>query len=174
MALSQALRLGEVLALRVEDVDFANNRLRVHHAVDRAMQDGPTKHMKLTGRRDPRDVTPIPLMPAARKVLLERRLTAGDGYLFATSSGGPERRRDVQRAYTSVVENACLPVTADGAVNFHSLRHTGISRLANHPGVPLVHVRDCAGHTDLSTTQRYVHKIEDAKVAQAMQEAMER
>lgn len=153
-------------------MDFANNRLRVHHSIDRDMHDGPTNHAKLTGRRDPRDVNPIPLMPAARKILLERRLTAGDGYLFASRSGGPKQRRDVQRAYTAVVEDACLPVTADGAVNFHSLRHTGVSRLANHPDVPLVHVRDFAGHVDLSTTQSYVHKIEDAKVAQAMEEAL--
>lgn len=172
VAVSQALRLGEVLALRVEDVDFANNRLRVHHAINRQMLDGPTKHTALTGKRDPRDVNPIPLMPAARKVLLERRLTAGDGYLFASRTGGPKQRRDVQRAYSAVVEDACLPVTADGPVTFHSLRHTGISRLANHPDVPLVHVRDFAGHVNLATTQGYVHKIEDERISQAMQEAL--
>jgi integrase len=105
-------------------------------------------------------------------VLLERRTEADGGYLSANRSGGPKQRRDVQRSFTDVVGDACLPVTADGGVNFHSLRHTGISRLANHPGVPLVHVRDFAGHVDLSTTQSYVHKIEDANVAQAMQEAM--
>lgn len=78
----------------------------------------------------------------------------------------------MQRGFSQAVENACLPETADGKVNFHSLRHTGISRLANHPRVPLVHVRDFAGHTDLATTQGYVHKIEDEKVAQAMREAL--
>jgi site-specific recombinase XerD len=35
-----------------------------------------------------------------------------------------------------------------------------------------VHVRDFAGHTDLSTTQSYVHRIEDESVAQAMQETL--
>jgi integrase len=172
VALSQALRLGEVLALRVEDVDFTANRLRVHHAFNQHMADGGTKHSKLTKRRDPRDTTPIPLMPAAREVLLARRMKVGSGYLFTNSIGRPRTRWDVQRGYSQAVENACLPETAEGSVNFHSLRHTGISRLANHPGVPLVHVRDFAGHTDLATTQSYVHKIENEKVTEAMREAL--
>jgi integrase len=134
--------------------------------------DGGTKHAKLTGKRDVRDTTPIPLMPAARQVLLERRMAVSEGYLFTNSIGGPRKRGDVQRGFSQAVENACLPETADGKVNFHSLRHTGISRLANHPSAPLVHVRDFAGHTDLATTQGYVHKIEDEKVAQAMREAL--
>jgi integrase len=59
VALSQALRLGEVLGLQVEDVDFANNKLRVRRTLDRKRNLGPTKHAKLTGKRDPRDLHPI-------------------------------------------------------------------------------------------------------------------
>lgn len=54
----------------------------------------------------------------------------------------------------------------------HSLRHTGISRAANHPAIPLVHVRDFAGHADLATTQGYVHKIKNEKVTTALGEAL--
>jgi integrase len=111
-------------------------------------------------------------MPAAREVLLARRMKVGSGYLFTNSVGRPRTRWDVQRGYSQAVENACLPETAEGSVNFHSLRHTGISWLANHPGVPLVHVRDFAGHTDLATTQSDVHKIENERVAEAMREAL--
>jgi len=63
-------------------------------------------------------------------------------------------------------------VTEDGPVVFHSLRHTGISRLANHPAIPLVHVRDFARHADLATTQGYVHRIESATVTAAIGEAL--
>ena len=59
VALSQALRLGEVLGLQVEDVDFANNKLRVRRTLERKRNLGPTKHAKLTGKRDPRDLHPI-------------------------------------------------------------------------------------------------------------------
>jgi integrase len=41
----------------------------------------------------------------------------------------------------------------------HDIRHTAISRWAN-AGIPLSAVRDRAGHTDLSTTSRYIHTID--------------
>jgi integrase len=57
-------------------------------------------------------------------------------------------------------------------VTFHSLRHTGISRLANDRRIPLVYVRDFAGHRTLSTTETYVHKIGSPTVTTAAAEAM--
>jgi len=91
----------------------------------------------------------------------------------------PQRRQgrqralnDVQRAFNKARERAALPVTEDGKVVFHSLRHTGISRLANHPAIPPVHVRDFARHADLATTMGYMHRIEDAKVTTAIGEAL--
>jgi integrase len=80
--------------------------------------------------------------------------------------------RDVQRVFSAACARAHLEVTDYGKVVFHSLRHTGISRLANHPAIPLVHVRDFARHTDLATTQGYVHKIDDVKITAAIGEAL--
>ena len=77
-----------------------------------------------------------------------------------------------QRAFRKTRERAALPVTEDGGVVLHSLRHTGISRAANHPSVPLVHVRDFARHANLATTQGYVHRIESVKVTTALGEAL--
>jgi integrase len=57
-------------------------------------------------------------------------------------------------------------------LTFHSLRHSRISRLANHPEIPLVYVRDFAGHTNLATTERYVHRIESQSATQAAAAAM--
>jgi hypothetical protein len=52
-------------------------------------------------------------------------------------------------------------------VTFHSLRHTALSRLANHPSIPLVYVGDFAGHATLATTETYVHKLESAETTAA-------
>jgi integrase len=115
----------------------------------------------------------IELTPAARDALLELRLDAGEGPVFLNGVGVRRTPGDVQRAYRRARELAALPVTEDGGVVvFHSLRHTGISRAANHPAIPLVHVRDFARHANLATTQGYVHKIEDAKVTTALGEAL--
>jgi integrase len=86
--------------------------------------------------------------------------------------GVRRRLHDVQRAFRKARDRAALPITEDGKVVFHSLRHTGISRLANHPAIPLVHVRDFARHTDLATTQGYVHRIENEEVTAAIGEAL--
>jgi integrase len=121
-------------------------------------------------QRDVRDTHPIDLMPAAHAAL--RELRGDEGFVFVTRDGGPKSANDISRAFADAVEKAGLPVTEDGGVTFHALRHTGISRLANHPGVPLVYVRDYAGHANLTTTETYVHKIDPATVTAAAAEAM--
>jgi integrase len=163
VALHEALRLGELLGLQWEDVDFAANRLHVRHSLGRDGTLGPPKGGK---------AQTIELTPAAREALLELRQESSSGLVFTNAAGGARQPRDVQRAFTKARARAALPVTEDGPVVFHSLRHTGISRLANHPAIPLVHVRDFARHADLATTQGYVHKIESETVTLAIGEAL--
>jgi integrase len=173
VALSQALRLGEVLGLQWEDIDFQENKLRVRHSLGRDGTPGPTKHTQLTGKRDPRDLNPIDLMPAARELLLGLRMDSdGTGFVFRNRLGGARRRRDVQRAFSKAVKRAALPTTADGPVTFHALRHTAISRLANDPRVGVVYARDFAGHASLKTTDGYVHRVESAARTSAAAEAL--
>jgi integrase len=172
VALHEALRLGEVVGLEWRDVDFAANRLHVRRSVDRGGNVGPCKAGQSRDDFERGKGTLIELTPAAREALLELRLDATEGPVFLNGSGGRRAVSDVQRAFNKARERAALPVTEDGKVVFHSLRHTGISRAANHPAIPLVHVRDFARHANLATTQGYVHKIEDAEVTTALGEAL--
>jgi integrase len=164
VSLHQALRLGEVAGLQWEDVDFAAGKLHVRRSLGR---DG-TLGLPKGGR-----AASIELTPATREALLELRQDSdGTGFVFVNSLGAQRQMRDIQRAFTKARDRAALPVTDDGAVCFHSLRHTGISRLANHPAIPLVHVRDFARHTDLAVTQGYVHRIESEAVTVAIGDAL--
>jgi integrase len=164
VSLHQALGLGEVAGLQWEDVDFAAGKLHVRRSLGR---DG-TLGLPKGGR-----AASIELTPATREALLELRQDSdGTGFVFVNSLGGQRQMRDIQRAFTTARDRAALPVTDDGAVCFHSLRHTGISRLANHPAIPLVHVRDFARHTDLAVTQGYVHRIESETVTVAIGDAL--
>ena len=56
--------------------------------------------------------------------------------------------------FTSNVRKAGI---AEGSLN--SLRHTFISRAANSGNVPIDYVRAWAGHSKLTTTQRYLHRL---------------
>jgi integrase len=164
VALHQALRLGEVLALQWDDVDFVGGKMHIRRSVDRHGSLGPTKG----GREDE-----IPLTPKAREALLELRLDSdGTGFVFRNGNGMSRDQGVVHRAYSNAVRAAALPVTRDGKVVFHTLRHTGISRLANHPAIPAVQVRDFARHSNLVTTQGYVHRIESQVVTAAIAEAL--
>jgi len=171
VALNEALRLGEVIGLEWRDVDFAAGMLHVRRAVDRRGIPGPCKGQSREDFEREKGAK-IELTPPAREALLELRLEAVEGPVFVNGQGGRRSISDTQRAFRRARERAALPVSEDGAVVFHSLRHTGISRLANHPAIPLVHVRDFARHKDLATTQGYVHKIESAKITAAIAEAL--
>jgi integrase len=164
VALHEALRLGEVAGVQWDDVDFTRKTLTVRHSLSKDRMLGPSKGGK---------ACTIPLTPAARAALLELRHDSdGKGFVFRNDLGGPRQICVIQHAFAKTVRRAALTETADGRVCFHSLRHTGISRLANHPGIPLVHVRDFARHADLATTQGYVHRIEDERVTRAIGEAL--
>ena len=165
VALYQGLRLGEVLGLQWESVDFPNGTITIRHSLGRDGTLGPTKGGK---------ARTIELLPVARQELLELRMdSAGEGFVFRGKTGKARDHRNIQRAFATTRQRAGLKVhPEDGPVVFHSLRHTAISRLANHPAIPLVHVRDFAGHTDLAVTQGYVHRIDSEKVRTAMAEAL--
>jgi integrase len=163
VALYQALRLGEVLGLQWEDVDFAASKLHVCHSLGRTGSLGPPKGGKAASVR---------LTGPAREVLLELRQESSSGFVFVNENGCTRMPHDVQRAFRKARERAALPVTQDGPVVFHSLRHTGISHLANDPRLPLVKVRDFARHADLSTTQGYVHAIESPDEAEIYDAAL--
>jgi integrase len=150
VALHQGLRLGEVCGLMWSDIDFAAGTITVQHNLGRDGKIGPTKG----GHIDT-----IDLMPKAREVLRELRLASGgsNGVVFTNQYGRPRQLRDVQHGFSLSVKRAGL---TDGVV-FHSLRHTCASRLANSPRIPLVSVRDFMRHTDLATTQGYIHALKD-------------
>jgi integrase len=172
VVLHEALRLGEALGLEWRDIDFAAGRLHVRRAVDRYGNLGPCKGQSRDDFERGKGAL-IELTPRAREALLELRADSdGSGPVFLTGAGTRRRIGDVQRAFRTARERAGLAVTEDGPLVVHSLRHTGISRLANHPAIPLVHVRDFARHKDLATTQGYVHRIENEKVTTAIGEAL--
>lgn len=158
VARAQCLRLGEVAGLDpYEDVDFTNKKVRIHQQLGRNGELGPTKGAT-PSKPDRRDVNPILLVPDARDALLEMLDTPRRSYspfrwrlLMSSASLGCPRRRTAR---------------------WGSLRHTGISRLANNPKIPLVWVRDFAGHRSIKTTEGYVHRIESEAVTAAAVEAM--
>ena len=139
------LRMGELLALHVEDVDWAGAALIVSRAISAGVERG-TK----SGR-----VRQVPLADHAGRALarvLDRDDFTGRGeFVFCNVYG---RRLDgsaLRRRYIRARDAVGLR-----PLRWHDLRHTFGSLLVAG-GIDLVSVKDAMGHSQLSTTSRYLH-----------------
>jgi integrase len=138
------MRLGELLALRWEDVDVDGCRVIVHRAVSAGVE-GPTKSWQARA---------LPLADASAAALArlaEREdYTGRDDYVFCSRLG---RRLDgsaLRRRYKRARDAAGLR-----ALHFHALRHAAGSLVAREAGAHFVQA--FLGHSRLTTTERYLH-----------------
>jgi integrase len=142
------LRCGECLALRWQDIDLKDRRIRVM---------GNVSYGSLTTTKGGRGRT-VPLVPQLAE-RLKRVPSGGNGYVFPGSFGAdfldPSTLR---RRYATDVKRAGLR-----HLPMHSLRHHFGSVAVNT--ATLVQVRDWLGHADLRTTSRYLHSKSHANDA---------
>jgi integrase len=138
------LRLGELLALRWEDVDLDAQRVIVHRAVSAGVE-GPTKSWQARF---------VPLADSAASAFAQLAArdayTSRDDYVFCSRLG---RRLDgsaLRRRY-----NAARKAAGLRPLRFHALRHAAGSLAAREAGAHFVQA--FLGHSRLSTTERYLH-----------------
>jgi integrase len=148
------LRLGELLALRWRDVDFAGSALTVARAMS-ARVESSTKSGRL--RR-------VPLADQAAAALdhmsRRERYTTSDDLVFCNGYGRPLDESALRRRYRRAQAAADVR-----PLRFHDLRHTFGSRLAAK-GVDVVTIQKAMGHSELTTTSRYLHARPASEQAQ--------
>ena len=139
------LRLGEVLALRWRDVDFAGHALTVGRAMSAGVESS-TKSGRV--RR-----LPLPDQAAAALDRMSRRedFTGADERVFCNPLGRTLDPSALRRRYRRAQAAAGLR-----PLRWHDLRHTYGSLLAA-AGVDLVTIQAAMGHSALATTGRYLH-----------------
>lgn len=144
LAAYTGLRLGELIALRWEDVPLDTRRMVVHRAVSAGVE-GPTKSWQARF---------LPLADPAAEAL-ERLQARGDytsraDYVFCSRLG---RRLDpsaVRRRFKAARDAAGLR-----PLRFHALRHAAGSLIARHADARFV--QEFLGHSRITTTERYMH-----------------
>jgi integrase len=146
-ALKTGLRVGELLALKWEDVDLVVGQLVVrrtlwHH------QEGPPK-----GGRNRK----VPLSADAVAVLKGHRHLKGP-YVFCEADG----RRLTHSRVKDVVPSTCRKAQLSKRLTTHGLRHTFASHLVMR-GVSLMAVKELLGHESIEMTLRYSHLSPDVK-----------
>jgi integrase len=138
------LRRGELVALRVRDVDFANRVLRVEGSYALGTLKAPK-----SGK-----VRSVPMAAKVEKVLaallLERGDPGPDELVFLGDGGGYLDASALRRRYTKAQTTAGLR-----PLRFHDLRHTFGSLAIGRAS--LVQLQAWMGHADVKTTMRYLH-----------------
>ena len=134
------VRVGELVALDVDDVDFERRTIRV------------------LGKGAKERVVPFGV-PAARA--LQAWLTQGRPALAASSSGaalllGRRGGRVDQRQVRAAVHALMSHVEGAGDLGPHGLRHSAATHLLEG-GADLRSVQELLGHATLHTTQLYTH-----------------
>jgi len=148
VGLNTGMRLGEILSLEWEDVDFENGVIKI-----RSDEEFTTK----SGRN-----RVIPFNDYLEGVLRKapRHITCPS--VVITRNGSPPNQRFAQKEFRQAVERAGLP-----HFTVHDMRHTFGTTLAAN-GVGVRDLMALLGHSDIKTTMVYLHASPD-RMAGAVQ-----
>ncbi len=136
--LNTGCRIGEILSLRWQSVDFDRGLINLFSQ--------KTQKLRV-----------IPLNSEVRRILEFWRLGQKNDFVFYNQKTG-EPFVDLDRG----LEIACEKAKIDG-VTWHTLRHTFASRLLER-GVDIMTVKELLGHSTVIVTMRYTHSNLASKV----------
>jgi integrase len=150
------LRMGELLALRWGEVDFAAETIRVVRSFTLGGESSPK-----SGRS--RSVPMVAEVATALQRLREREFFTGEHELvFAGVVGGHLDSKRVRGVYREALERAGLR-----PLRFHDLRHTFGTR-AVEKAESILELKEWMGHANVQTTMRYLHYKSKADAARRL------
>lgn len=173
------LRIGELTALKIGDIDFEKAELTVQRSIGRVEipesneNEAKTKLVESTPKTAKGKRTiPLPpfLIDLLKSFIKERNMRvemmcrfwgknwSDEGILFITSNG-----TTVEHAYLRQLLDNQLAKAGIGHIKFHALRHTFATRCIE-AGFDIKSLSDILGHSDASMTLNiYAHALSDQK-----------
>lgn len=152
LALHTGLRVGELCALKWEDISLSEQSLSVRHTLQRLPSDsaGGKTAVLLTAPKSPCSLRTIPIPD--RLVTLLRELTADKGCYFLSGTDQPIEPRSMENKL-----NAALRACGMEPAGFHICRHSFATRCVEL-GFDTKTLSEILGHASVSITMnRYVH-----------------
>lgn len=134
------LRVSEVLALTLKDVDSSNMLLHIRDA---------------KGRKDRTVMLSTSLLTDLRDYFTKER---PKHFLFEGQSGGEYSARSIQAVVKQMAEKAKI----NKPVSPHILRHSFATHLIEN-GTDIRYVQDLLGHNSIKTTELYTHITDVSK-----------
>ena len=129
-----AIRLSELMNLKLDDIDLAQGTLLVNGK----------------GRKQRYSTIGLETVKVINRYLYKYRSKMPGDHLFCSSMGHQINATTLQRRFRAIGKKLGVPLTP------HLLRHTAASHRAA-AGMPAFMLQRFLGHSSISTTQRYVH-----------------
>ena len=162
LCLSTGLRIGEICALKWEDVDMSEKVIKVRHTIQRVYiaDDTNKKYTKLlVGTPKTKESTrDIPLSTDLVKIFNPLIKVVNKDYYILTNDIKPTEPRTYRNYYKKILKKLEIP-----DIKFHGLRHSFATRCIEANG-DYKTVSVILGHSNISTTLNlYVHPNKEQK-----------
>ena len=158
ICLYTGIRLGELLALTWDDINFEDKLLYIKKTSYTSKVNG--KNQIIIDKPKTKKSNRIIPIPDKLLVLLQiqKRASSGD-YIIATKQNKMVETRSYQRTFESILSKCGIK-----HYNFHCLRHTFATR-ALELGMDIKTLSEILGHTNVAITlNRYAHSLLDYKI----------
>lgn len=160
VCLFTGLRVGEICALRWEDISFSDQTIYVHHTLQR-VQDKSGNETKtkivITTPKSSCSIRTIPI-PEKLSIILATHKKSSYGYLLTNDDCKFVEPRTMQNKFKKALEASGVE-----AANFHALRHTFATRCIEL-GFDVKSLSEILGHATVNITMnRYVHPTLELK-----------
>ena len=169
LAIVSGCRRGELLGLKWSDIDFENHTIHISRSLYKISKEKIKTKEPKTGASERKIVITDNCISLLRQHKYEQNLIRfqlgerwnGDDFVFTQWDGQPMHPSTPTHWFPDFLERNNLP-----RHTFHSLRHTSATLLLSS-GTNIKNVASRLGHTQLSTTNRYLHAVEEIDVLAA-------
>lgn len=160
LCLFTGLRIGEICALRWEDISFSEKTIHVHQTLQRIQNrtGGSSKtRVVVTTPKSSSSIRTIPIPDDLIKLLVSYK-SSPSGYFLTNNNQKYIEPRTMQNHFKKALQKSNID-----SANYHSLRHTFATRCVEL-GFDVKSLSEILGHANVNITMnRYVHPSMELK-----------
>lgn len=155
ISLSTGLRIGEICALKWNDINITEGTITVSRTIERIyMVEGEKKHTELviSSPKTRNSCREIPMSKELLAIVKPLKKIVNDDFYVLTNDEHPTEPRTYRNYYNGLMEKLGIP-----RLKYHGLRHSFATRCIE-AGCDYKTVSVLLGHSNISTTLNlYVH-----------------